>query len=44
MIWLLVILAGVGLPTGTGQEFYQIISTIADVLTKISGLPKLDLG
>jgi hypothetical protein len=32
------------LPTGTGQEFYQIISTIADVLTKISGLPKLDLG
>jgi hypothetical protein len=33
-----------GLPVGTGQEFYLIISTIADVLTKIEGLPKLDQG
>lgn len=32
------------LPAGTGQEFYLIISTIADVLTKISGLPQLDQG
>lgn len=33
-----------GLPIGTGQEFYLIVSTIADVLTKIQGLPKLDQG
>lgn len=33
-----------GLPADTGQEFYLIISTIADVLTKIQGLPKLDQG
>lgn len=33
-----------GLPDGTGQEFYLIMSTIADVLTKIEGLPKLDQG
>lgn len=33
-----------GLPEGTGQEFYLVISTIADVLTKIQGLPKLDQG
>ena len=33
-----------GLPSETGQEFYAIISTIADVLTKIQGLPKLDQG
>lgn len=33
-----------GLPTEKGQEFYTIVSTIADVLTKIQGLPKLDQG
>lgn len=33
-----------GLPRGTGEEFYFIMSTIADVLTKIEGLPKLDQG
>jgi hypothetical protein len=33
-----------GLPIGAGQEFYTIVSTIADVLTKIEGLPKLDQG
>jgi hypothetical protein len=33
-----------GLPERTGEEFYFIISTIADVLTKIEGLPKLDQG
>ena len=33
-----------GLDAGTGQEFYQTVSKISDVITKIPGLSKLDQG